>query len=142
MNTNIINKFGTLMGWGAVTFNMMGRDVDGITELEYEDSMEINNEYGAGNMPVGESQGNYSAKGSISVLMEEHIALLRSLPKGTRIQDVLIPAIPVVYGLSDVQTIDVLNNVRIMGSGRSIKQGDGKVIMKYELKISHIDWNV
>ena len=142
MDQKIVNKFGTLIGWKAIMFNLLGRDVEGITEIEYEDEMTIENEYGAGDMPIGESEGNYTAKGSISILMEEHVAMLRSIPAGTRLQQVSIPAIPVIYGVNDVMTKDILNNVRITGTGRSIKQGDGKVVMKYNLKISHIDWNV
>ena len=142
MDNKIVNKFGTLIGWKAITFNLMGRDVEGITEIEYDDSKEINNEYGAGDMPIGSSEGNYTAKGSISVLMEEHVAMLRSLPKGTRLQDITIPSIPVIYGIMDIMTKDLLHNVRISGTGRTIKQGDGKVVMKLDLKISHIEWNV
>lgn len=142
MDQKIVNKFGTLIGWKAITFNLMGRDVEGITEIEYDDSMDINNEYAAGDMPIGESEGNYQAKGSVSVLMEEHVAMLRSLPKGTRLQNVSIPAIPVIYGIADVMTKDVLNNCRFTGTGRSVKQGDGKIVMKLDMKISHVDWNV
>jgi hypothetical protein len=141
MIPNIVNKFGTLIGWKAITFNLMGRDVEGITEIEYEDEMVVENEYGAGNMPIGEAEGNYSAKGSMSLHVEEHIAILQSLPKGTRIQEVKIPAIPVIYALNGVMTKDILNNVRITGNARSMKQGDGKIVMKFPIKISHIDWN-
>jgi hypothetical protein len=142
MDAKIVNKFGTLIGWKAITFNLMGRDVEGITEIEYEDDMQIDNEYGQGDMPIGESEGNYTAKGSISLLMEEHVAILKSLPSGTRLQQIQIPAIPVIYALLDVMTQDVLNNVRITGNARSVKQGDGKIVMKFPIKISHIDWNV
>lgn len=141
MDAKIVNKFGTLLGWKDITFNLMGRDVEGITEIEYEDDQTIENEYGAGKMPIGTSEGNYTAKGTISMYAEEHIAILKSLPKGTRLQDVNIPAIPVIYGIDEVATKDVLNNVRILNNVRSFKQGDGKIIMKFNLKISHIDWN-
>lgn len=141
MDVKIVNKFGTLIGWKAITFNLMGRDVEGITEIEYEDDMTVENEYGQGDMPIGESEGNYTAKGSITLLMEEHVAILRSLPKGVRLQQVKIPAIPVIYALDSVMTKDILHNVRITGNARSMKQGDGKVVMKFPIKISHIDWN-
>ena len=52
MQPKIVNKFGTLIGWKAITFNLMGRDVEGITEIEYDDKMAIDNEYGAGDMPI------------------------------------------------------------------------------------------
>jgi len=142
MQTNIVNKFGTLLGWKAVVFNLLGRDVEGITEISYEDAMEINSEYGAGDMPIGTGEGNYSAKGEISILIEEHIGLMKSMPPGTRVQSITIPAIPVIYGLNSVATKDIINNARITGQGRQFKQGDGKIVIKLPFIASHIDWNV
>ena len=142
MDVKIVNKFGTLLGWKAVIFNLLGRDVEGITEISYEDAMEVNSEYGAGDMPIGTGEGNYSAKGEISILIEEHIGMLKSMPKDTRLQKITIPAIPVIYGLNEVATQDIINNVRITGQGRQFKQGDGKIVIKLPFIASHIDWNV
>ena len=55
----IINKFGTMAGWNAVTARILGRDIVGIKKVAYSDEQELDNEYGAGIMPIGQSAGNY-----------------------------------------------------------------------------------
>lgn len=137
----IKNKFGTLIGWNNITANALGRDIDGITEIEYEDEMEMNNEHGAGNYPVGQSMGNYTAKASMSMYVEETIGLQKSLPPGKRLQEIAPFDISVVYEYDGVVLKDVLRNCRFKSNGRSTKQGEGKMIHKYELLISHIDYN-
>ena len=84
----IINRFGLLTGWGAVTVNLLGRDLEGIDEVEYSDEMPTEVAYGAGYFPIGKEQKNYAAKASLSILFEENAALLKSLPPGTRIQQI------------------------------------------------------
>ena len=58
----IINRFGKVAGWNSITVNLLGRDVEGITEIEYSDSLEKENIRGAGAYPVGRGEGNYEAK--------------------------------------------------------------------------------
>ena len=57
--TTIINKFGKMAGWNSVTARALGRDIVGIKKIAYSDEQEMDNEYGAGNMPIGQSEGNY-----------------------------------------------------------------------------------
>jgi len=142
MPATIINSFGKLTGWNSLTFNILGRDVEGIAELEYTDEVKKDNEYGAGGFPLGQSQGNYSAKGSVTLYSEEIVALQGALPPGARMQD--IPPFPgnSVYELNNVIVRDVLNNCSFMNIGKAVKQGDGKITHKCDLLISHIDWNV
>lgn len=138
----IKNRFGTLIGWNNITVHILGRDVDGITEVDYEDEMEMNNEHGGGEFPVGQSEGNYEAKVSMTLYAEEIIALQKSLPSGKRLQQIKPFDIPVVYEYDGEILKDVIRNCRIKNNGRSVKQGDGKIVQKLELLCSHIDWNV
>lgn len=133
MGVRIKNRYGTLTGWNNVTVHLLGRDLDGITEIEYTDEQEINAEYGAGDTPVGHSVGNYSAKASISLLVEELRALQKSLPAGTRMQDIPPFDIPVEFEHNGLFTTDVIKGVRFKNNGRAIKQGDGKVVQKIDL---------
>lgn len=142
MTTTIINKFGRIIGWNNLTFNFFGRDVEAFVELEYDDEQEMDNEYGAGKYPIGQNEGNYKAKGSITLYSEEIVAIQSSLPVGLRIQDVPPSPMTAAYERNGVITKDVLQNVRIKTVGKAVKQGDGKITHKCELLISHIDWNV
>jgi hypothetical protein len=141
MRPLIINKFGNLAGWASIKVNILGRNVEGITELEYKDDKEMNNEYGAGEFPVGQSSGNYKAEASITLYKEENIALVQSLPKGTYIQDIEPFDILVEYRYNNKLYTDVIRNCRFKNNGVTAKSGDGKFTHKYDLLVSHITWN-
>ncbi len=142
MRPTIINKFGKLAGWSSITVNVLGRDVEGITELEYKDEKEMNNEYGAGEFPIGQSEGNYKAEGSITLYKEEIAALTESLPKGMYIQDIPAFDITVQYRYGLKLYTDVMRNCRLKNNGVAVKQNDGTITHKHDLLVSHIDWNV
>ena len=140
---NVINHFGKLQGWNCVTVNLLGRDVVGIIEIGYSDSTKKSNIMGAGGYPVGRSEENYEAKAYITVLKEEVDGLQSSLPKGTRLQDIEPFDIPVIYEAPNGIIIkDVIRNAEFLGTEMAIKQGDGSIAIKYELIVSHIDWNI
>ncbi|HXU27513.1 MAG TPA: hypothetical protein VN698_09800 [Bacteroidia bacterium] len=137
----IINKFGTLTGWNNITLNVLGRDVEGITEISYTDEVEMNNEYGQGKYPQGQSIGNYKAESYVSLFSEELRSIVAALPQGVRIQDIPPFPITVNYENNGVFYKDVLNNCRFKSNGREVKQGDGKIVQKIDLLISDITWN-
>ena len=141
--TTIINQFGKLQGWNNITLNLWGRDVVGITELSYSDTTKKENVMAAGAYPVGRSESNYEAKASITLLKEEIDAILASLPKGKRLQDIEPFDMIAAYEKKD-STIqkDAIRNVEFTGNGVDVKQGDGSIAVKCELIISHIDWNI
>jgi hypothetical protein len=139
---NLINRFGKLAGWNSITVNMMGRDIEGITELAYDDSMEKENAYGAGPFPIGRAEGNYTAKASITLLVEERIALQRSLTPGMRIQDIAPFDINVQYDYNGFLYRDRIRNCEFTGNAVEVKQNDKTIAYKYDLIVSHIDWNV
>ena len=141
--TKIINKFGEMTGWNQVTVNLLGRDLEGITELSYDDTDEKENVPGAGKFAVGRTSGTYEATASITLYMEEVLALQRALPRGKRLQDIKPFDIPVVYENEEgVITTDVIRNAQFKKNSRSLSQGDGTVPVELELIISHIDWDV
>jgi len=140
--TTIINKFGKMAGWNSITVNMLGRDVEGITELEYNDSTSKENAMGAGNKPVGRADGNYEAKASITLYVEELNALQRSLPPGKSIADIAPFDIVVEYEYNGFKVRDRIHNCEFTGRGVSVKQGDKTIAHKQDLVVSHIGWNV
>lgn len=140
--TTIINAFGKMAGWNSVTCRLFGRDVVGIRKIAYDDEKEIDNEYGAGDMPVGESEGNYKAKASIELTIEERLAIQDSLPKGMRIQDIPAFSIVVAYEYQGRVYKDVIHNCRFKNNGIDVKQGDKTISTDHTLNCSHINWNV
>ena len=140
--TTIINKFGKMAGWNSVTARALGRDIVGIRKIAYSDEQEMENEYGAGNMPIGQSEGNYKAKASIELTAEERLALQASLPRGSRLQDIAPFPIVVAYDYGGAIYKDVIHNCKIMDNGVDVKQGDKTISTDHNLLTSHIDWNV
>lgn len=138
----IINKFGRIAGWNSLTIRFLNRNIEAVTELEYDDDQVMDNEHGAGKYPLGQSEGNYNAKAAVTLYAEELNSLVASLPPGTRIQD--IPAFEIIaqYEYNGFVMKDVIRNCRFKNNGRSPKQGEGKMLKKIEILTSHIDWNV
>jgi hypothetical protein len=140
--TTIINRFGKMAGWNSVTARVLGRDMVGILKIAYSDEQEMDNQYGAGSMPIGQSEGNYKAKASIELTIEERLALQDSLPRGSRIQDIAPFAVIVAYDYNGIIYKDIIQNCRIMDNGVDVKQGDKTIATEHNLLTSHIDWNV
>lgn len=141
--STIINKFGVMQGWNSVTANIMGRDLEGITELSYSDSQKKENVYGAGKYPIGRGRGNYQAKASITLLKEEVDGLKMVLPAGKTIQDIAPFDMVVEYETeSGVIKKDRIRSCEFVGDGIEVKQDDLTIATKYELLISHIEWNI
>lgn len=139
----IINKFGTMTGWNSITVNVLGRDVEGISELKYNDAMEKENVYGAGAYPIGHSRGNYEAEASITLYKEEIDAVKNALPPGRRLADLAPFDIVVEYEALDgnIQK-DVIRNCEFTNDSVEVAQNDGTITTELELITSHIEWNV
>lgn len=137
----IVNAFGTLVGWNATTVNFFGRDLEGITEIQYDDDVPKENMYGAGNMPVGQGEGNYGAKCKLVLFKEEVTAMLDAMPKGKRLQEAAPTDIVVQYVYNSRIYKDIIRNVSITKLGRNVKQGDKVVAQELEVICTHIDWN-
>lgn len=141
-NATIINKFGKLTGWNSLTVFLLGRDVEGIKEVEYSDTTEKENSYGAGKMPIGRGEGNYAAKAAITLSIEEELALQQSLPLGKRLSDISPFDIIAEYEFDAFKYTDQICNAEFTGRSVAIKQGDKTVAHKHDLIVSHVNWNI
>lgn len=142
-NAQIINKFGTMQGWNSITANLLGRDLEGISELSYTDSVTKENVYGAGKYPIGRSSGNYEPECSITLFKEEADGLRASLPRGKRIQDIAPFDLIVEYVNQDgIVLKDIIYNCEFTNDGVEVAQSDGTISMQYELIVSHIEYGV
>ncbi len=85
----IINKFGKMQGWNSITVNFLGRDAEGITQVSYNDNIEMENAYGGGMFPVGRGEGNYVAENpKLTLYKEEWDAIQKAIPPGSRVQEI------------------------------------------------------
>lgn len=138
----IINGLGEMVGWNKVTVHLLGRNLVGIRKIAYNDETERENEYGAGKMPIGQSEGNYKAEASIELTIDEVHALQQGLPAGGRLQDIAPFDIIVQYEYQNKIITDRIRNCRFVGNGVEVSQSDKTISRDYTLLVSHIEWNV
>lgn len=140
--TRLINAFGRMAGWNSVTVNILGRDVEGIAEVSYDDDIPKELIQGAGRMPIGVGEGAYTAKTGLKLYKEEVVAIMDALPPGTRLQDVAPFDVIVQYTYNTRIYKDIIRNVEITKIGKGVKKGDKIVEQTVEVICTHIDWNV
>jgi hypothetical protein len=138
--TTVINRFGTLVGWNRAKVVFGGRTFEGITEIEYEEIHDGKGAKGAGGYDVGFEEGDINANASISLFQEEVMAIQNSLPPGKKFTDMDFQDIPVVFRLPSGEIYkDVLRNAKwLKNTGVNVKTGDGKIVTKFPLYISHV----
>lgn len=144
MANSIKNYLGKLTGWNQTTVNILGRDVVGIEEFEYNDATKKENTYGAGNMPIGWAEGNYEPKFSLTLYVEEEQAIQRALPPGKRLQDIapFDAIVQYAHPESGMIVTDIIHNCQFLGRAKSGKNNEGKMVNKHEMLCSHISWGV
>jgi hypothetical protein len=137
----IINKFGKIAGWNSVKLNMLGRDVEGIRAIKYDDSLEIEGVKGAGDEDIGYADGNYKATAEITLLLEEINAIQSMLVPGAHLSSIAPFDILVVYQYGGKKVKDRIRNCVIIGRGIDVKQGDKVVGTTLKLYTPKIVWN-
>lgn len=137
--TPVIN--GQSYAWSNITFSLLNGIAVGITNIDYSDSQEIEEVYGAGINPVSRGFGNYAAEAIITFQMEELESIIGVAPNG-RLQDIQEFNIIVAYTPDAAAKIvkHKLMNCRFKNNGRTIAQNDKFIEFECELAVSHIEW--
>lgn len=132
---------GTVYAWGDVSVNIMGVHMTGIRKIEYSDTQQVENIYGAGSMPVGRGYGRYEATVKLTLLMDEARTIGQSVPTH-RLQDIAPFDVVVSYIPAETDRIhtDVVKNCQFKNNVRSWTEGDTSKEVELELICSHIAW--
>jgi CubicO group peptidase (beta-lactamase class C family) len=138
----LINAFGHMAGWNSATMNILGRDVEGISEMSYDDTVEKEVIKGAGMFGIGVGVGDYNAKFGLKLYQEEVIAIMDVLPPGIRIQEIMPFDVIIQYTYKTRIYKDIIRNVEFTKVGKAVKKGDKTVEQTLECICTHIDWNV
>ena len=137
--TVLIN--GTAYSWADITVNVLGTPVAGIDAIKYSDDQEMEDNYGAGKLPVSRGYGQIKAEASVTLHAEEVVALQKAAP-GKRLQN--IPAFDIIVSYlpeGGAVTTDVLKNVQFKKNARDAKKGDKSFGIELDLIVSHIEWD-
>ncbi|AHJ98932.1 hypothetical protein [Hymenobacter swuensis] len=131
---------GVSYSWADIQAQILGKTIYGISAISYEDTQNMEDNYGAGMMPTSRGYGKYEAKASITIEAKESERLVEAVPSG-RLQDIPPFPITVAYVNPANRTVShKLMNCQFKGNKRDVKSGDTKIEVEHELIISHIQW--
>lgn len=136
--TPLIN--GKSYEWADITLNILGVPIVGITSVEYSETQDMMNIYGAGRSPVSRGYGKIEPSAKITLLMEEVEAISAAIPTGLLMD---IPEFDIVVAYLDsalVSRIHKIRNCRFKNNVRTSNQGDQSIPVELELIPSHIEW--
>lgn len=133
----IIN--GQQYSWASITINIYGKPLTTIRAINYTDAEEMENVYGAGKLPIGQSFGNITFEGSITLLLSE-AQTLADLSPSKRIQDLPAFEATVTYLAAGRQVKHVLRSCKFMSMGVDAAQGDMNIEIEIPLLIGFIQW--
>ena len=111
-----------------------------ITGVEYSESQEIVNKWGAGRHPVGRAKGRITPSCKLILYQEEVQALSAQSPTG-RLQDLPPVDIIVQYIPDSGQLVtDKIRNINFSENARKWKEGDTGQEVELPGVPSHIEW--
>lgn len=140
INNGIPLVNGMLYSWADIVAAISGVPLTGITAIEYGDSQDVVNKYGAGRHPVGRAKGRITPSAKITLYQEEVEAIQAQAPNG-RIQDIAPFDITVTYlPEGGIIRTDKIRNVQFSANSRKWKEGDTGQEVELELVPSHIEW--
>jgi hypothetical protein len=126
--------------WSDIVLNILGVPVVGITSVEYNETQDMQNIYGAGRRPVSRGYGKIEPTAKITLLMEE-VENIQSVAPNKLLMD--IPEFDIVVAFIDtalVTRIHKIRNCRFKNNVRTSNQGDTSIPVELELITSHIEW--
>ncbi len=118
---------GKKYSWEDITITLPHGVLIGVQAIDYGDKKDIEPVYGKGSNPIGYSEGNYSAEGSLTLVRDEY-NLLNDYAKGQSPQGFYrMKPFPITVSYADedgkVKT-DTLPSCKFKERKNSSKQGD------------------
>jgi len=137
--TALIN--GEAYVWNNIKVTLLGRTLEGITAVKYDDKQDKANNPGGGKLPVTRGQGKYEATCSLTLQLEEIQALQLALPAKKRLMDISRFNIVVSYLTEDQRVIiDTIRGCEFMDNGRDVKSGDMVIERELNIICTEIIW--
>ena len=130
---------GTRHSWAQIETKVNGVLIVGFQDINYNDKLESEKEYGQAPEPIGRTLGEYLAEGSMTLLLAEFNVLIQTLGPGFK-QKVF--PITVSYSADGLETIvDQIIGCRITTVDASNAKGPGASVRKCGLDVMKILWN-
>lgn len=136
--TPLIN--GKSYEWSDIVLNILGVPFAGVTAIEYSETQEMENIYGAGRNPVSRGYGRKVPTAKVTLLMEEVENIQAVAPNGLLMD---IPEFDIVVAYIDTALVPrkhKLRNVRFMNNARNSQANNTSIPVELDLILSHIEW--
>lgn len=125
---------GRRYAWEDITINLPHGIAVDIEEISYEDERKVSRTYGRGSRAQGYSRGNYTAKGSLTMLREEYERMAAQMEGGKYNGDPF--PITVSYANDGEDTVtDTLEDCVFANWKTGGKQDDEKVTIQMDFEI-------
>ena len=138
MAETLIN--GTAYSWSQISLSIGLNEVYGISKISYKDNVEMQNNYGKGNMPISRGIGKYAAEASITLSRAEVEGLQKSSATG-RLQDITEFDITVAFlPENGIIVKHKIRFCRFLNNGVDVSRGDMEIETELSLIVAKIDW--
>jgi hypothetical protein len=138
-NTPLVN--GQAYAYADIIVTILGSPVAGITAVNYSDTQEITENYGAGRFPVSRGLGKIESECTMTIDRAELNAILDAAP-ANRLQNIGEFDITVSYvPLGSAPVTDIIKNCRFKNTPSGGAEGDSSIMSELEIATSHINWN-
>lgn len=132
---------GISYGWADAKVTVLGREVIGITALDWDKKHDKTNNYGAGDEPISRGRGKKEYESSMTLEYKEVIGILDALEEGEDLTDIAPFEIAVSFLNESNKTVNLtINDVEFKSSGLGMKTGDTSIEIELELIIGGITY--
>lgn len=131
---------GTNYGFADISLSLMSVPLVSIREINYSETQEMEDFFGAGTRPISRGYGKVTATASITISMDE-LENIQTIAPGKNIMNIPEFDISVVFipnsGLIKKHKI---RNCKFKNNTREMKQDDKAFFITLELLTSDIEW--
>jgi hypothetical protein len=133
---------GLTYSWADIVCTIANVPLNGISAIKYNDKQEKVDNRGAGSKPVNRGYGAYEATASITLHIDEILALQKSSSTGSLL-DIPPFTITVMFAKPNGTgvVVDKILNCEFKSNGRDMKTGDTLIETELELIVSEIVWS-
>lgn len=137
MATTLVN--GKSYSFVDVVLVVAGVPVFGVTAINYEETQEKTNNYGASTRAVSRGRGKKESSASITLSMNEVEALRDAAPEGSLLN--IDPFdVQITYVNPQKVVTHVLKNCEFINDGVDISEGDTDAGKQFDLVLSHVKY--
>ncbi len=125
--------------WSSIILTILGAPSLTVQKITYKKTRNIENNYGAGSMPISRGFGNFEFEASLELFLDE-VEVLKNLVPTHDLQD--IPEFDIVVSFLTEGKVANHNirKCRFLTNGVDVAQGDTKISVSLDLVVGNIEY--